>query len=123
MTVTKVPGEPNETHTVAETLHLFDLHAYVDDFNRDVIGAYRANNADGALLADGNVARSIVPPGTAATRDFSHLAPRIPQFIADRCVGCMSCVNVTTTLADGLGRRSSDSTLVSSNQPVTGSRS
>jgi len=80
--------------TVAEARHLFDVHAYVDDFNRDVIGAYRANTADGALPADGNVARSIVPPGTAATRDFSHLAPRIPEFIADRCVGCMSCVNV-----------------------------
>jgi len=79
--------------TVAEARHLFDVHAYVDDFNRDVIGAYRANNADGALPADSNVARSIVPPGTAATRDFSHLAPRIPEFIADRCVGCMSCVN------------------------------
>jgi len=94
MTLTKTPGEPMETHAVAEARHLFDVHAYVDDFNRDVIGAYRANNADGALPADGSVARSIVPPGTAATRDFSHLAPRIPQFIADRCVGCMSCVNV-----------------------------
>lgn len=74
--------------------HLFDVQAYVEYFNRDVVGAYRTNNADVALPADGNVARSIVPPGTAATRDFSHLAPRIPQFIADRCVGCMSCVNV-----------------------------
>jgi pyruvate/2-oxoacid:ferredoxin oxidoreductase beta subunit/Pyruvate/2-oxoacid:ferredoxin oxidoreductase delta subunit len=93
MTLTKEPGAPMETHAVAEAEHLFDVHAYVDDFNRSVVGAYRANAADTELTADRGVARSIIPPGTAATRDFSHLAPRIPEFIADRCVGCMSCVN------------------------------
>jgi pyruvate/2-oxoacid:ferredoxin oxidoreductase beta subunit/Pyruvate/2-oxoacid:ferredoxin oxidoreductase delta subunit len=93
MTLTKEPGAPKETHVVVEAEHLFDVHAYVDDFNRDVMSAYRANAADVELPADRSVARSIIPPGTAATRDFSHLAPRIPEFIADRCVGCMSCVN------------------------------
>jgi pyruvate ferredoxin oxidoreductase beta subunit len=93
MTLTKEPGAPKETHAVAEARHLFDVHAYVDDFNA-VIGAYGANAADATLPADRNVARSILPPGTAAVRDFSHLAPRVPEFIADRCVGCMSCVNV-----------------------------
>ena len=93
MTLTKEPGAAKETHAVAEARHLFDVHAYVDDFN-GVIGAYGANVADGSLPADINVARSIMPPGTAAVRDFSHLAPRIPTFIADRCVGCMGCVNV-----------------------------
>jgi len=93
MTLTKEPGAPKETHVVVEAQHLFDVHAYVDDFNREVMSAYRANAADVELPADGGVARSIIPPGTAATRDFSHLAPRIPEFIADRCVGCMSCVN------------------------------
>jgi pyruvate/2-oxoacid:ferredoxin oxidoreductase beta subunit/Pyruvate/2-oxoacid:ferredoxin oxidoreductase delta subunit len=39
------------------------------------------------------VARSIIPPGTSAVRDFSHLAPQIPELISDRCVGCMTCVN------------------------------
>jgi pyruvate/2-oxoacid:ferredoxin oxidoreductase beta subunit/Pyruvate/2-oxoacid:ferredoxin oxidoreductase delta subunit len=93
MTLTKEPGAPKETHAVADALHLFDVHAYVDDFNA-VIGAYGANSADATLPADRNVARSILPPGTAAVRDFSHLAPRVPEFIADRCVGCMSCVSV-----------------------------
>lgn len=93
MTFTKEPGAPMETHDLAEAGHLFDVHAYVDDFNRGVLGAYGTNAADAELPADRGVARSIVPPGTAATRDFSHLAPRIPEFIADRCVGCMSCVN------------------------------
>ena len=93
MTLTKEPGLPKETHAVPEAAHLFDVHAYVDDFNA-VIGAYGANAADATLPADRNVARSILPPGTAAVRDFSHLAPRVPEFIADRCVGCMSCVNI-----------------------------
>jgi pyruvate ferredoxin oxidoreductase beta subunit len=93
VTLTKEPGAAKETHAVAEAEHLFDVHAYVDDFNRSVMGAYRANTADVDLVADRGVARSIIPPGTAATRDFSHLAPRIPEFISDRCVGCMSCVN------------------------------
>ncbi len=72
--------------------HLLDVHAYVEDFNDAVVGAY-ATNADGTLDAGRGVARSIIPPGTAAARDFSHLAPTIPELIADRCVGCMSCVN------------------------------
>jgi len=93
MTLIKEPGTPKETHAVAEARHLFDVHAYVDDFNA-VIDAYGASVADATLPADRNVARSILPPGTAAVRDFSHLAPRVPEFIADRCVGCMSCVNV-----------------------------
>ena len=93
MTVTKDPGAPRETQVVAEAKHLFDVQAYVDDFNRDVMNAYRGNAADAELPADRDAARSIIPPGTAAARDFSHLAPQIPEFIAYRCVGCMSCVN------------------------------
>ncbi|HZP97541.1 MAG TPA: thiamine pyrophosphate-dependent enzyme [Candidatus Limnocylindria bacterium] len=87
--------------------NLLDVHAYVDDFNDAVLGAYATNANDGALDADEGVARSIIPPGTAATRDFSHLAPRIPEFIADRCVGCMSCVNAcpdTAIFAVALGK-------------------
>lgn len=94
MTLTKEPGTPMETAQFGPVDHLFDVHQYVDDFNDAVIGAYQANRADANLAADVGVARSIIPPGTAATRDFSHLAPQIPEFIADRCVGCMSCVNV-----------------------------
>ena len=49
--------------------------------------------ADAELPADAGVARSIIPPGTAAVRDFSKLAPRIPEFVLEACVGCMSCVS------------------------------
>ncbi|HEY6958104.1 MAG TPA: thiamine pyrophosphate-dependent enzyme [Candidatus Limnocylindria bacterium] len=87
--------------------HLLDVHRYVDDFNDAVMGAYATKLEDVELAADSGVARSIIPPGTAATRDFSHLAPTIPEFIADRCVGCMSCVNTcpdTAILAVALGK-------------------
>jgi pyruvate/2-oxoacid:ferredoxin oxidoreductase beta subunit/Pyruvate/2-oxoacid:ferredoxin oxidoreductase delta subunit len=72
---------------------LFDVEAYVDDFNRGIVPAYGAGTADLGLPADAGVARSIIPPGTAAIRDFSHLAPQIPQLDASKCVGCMACVS------------------------------
>lgn len=71
----------------------FDIDAYVDEFNSLVLSAYRGGTADATLPADAGVARSVIPPGTAATRDFSGLATRIPAFISEACVGCMSCVN------------------------------
>jgi len=86
------PKEVVETRAVSE-LPLFDIHAYVDDFNRGIVPAYGRGTADASLPADAGVARSIIPPGTAAVRDFSHLAPQIPELLADRCVGCMTCVN------------------------------
>ncbi len=73
---------------------VFDVHAYVDDFNSTVVGAYRRGIADVELPADPGVARSVIPPGTAATRDFSGLALQIPEYIAEKCVGCMTCVSV-----------------------------
>jgi pyruvate/2-oxoacid:ferredoxin oxidoreductase beta subunit/NAD-dependent dihydropyrimidine dehydrogenase PreA subunit len=69
-----------------------DLDRYVDDFNRRVIGAYQDGKASAVLPADIGVARSLIPPGTGALRDFSYIAPEIPEFDAEKCVGCMSCV-------------------------------
>ncbi len=91
----KEPGEAKETHeTALPRIHLFelDLDAYVDDFNRRVIGAYQEGKGSVSLPADVGIARSLVPPGTAALRDFSYIAPEIPEFISERCVGCMACV-------------------------------
>ncbi|MBX3028968.1 MAG: 4Fe-4S binding protein [Chloroflexi bacterium] len=91
----KEQGESKEAHEArleAAPL-LFDIHAYVEDFARSVVPAYRTGVADRELPADDAVARSIVPPGTSAVRDFSTLAPRIPQLVAERCVGCMACVS------------------------------
>jgi len=72
---------------------LFDVEAYVDDFNRSVVGAYRGNTADQGLAADSGVARSVIPPATAAVRDFSGLSPLIPDLVREACVGCMTCVS------------------------------
>ena len=91
----KEAGESKEAHEsrLSATLPLFDVHGYVDDFNRAIVPAYKRGIADAELPADAGVARSIIPPGTAAVRDFSHLAPQIPELDAARCVGCMTCVS------------------------------
>ena len=93
--IMKEAGEAKEVREsrVSVTLPLFDVHGYVDDFNRGIVPAYGRGTADAELPADAGVARSIIPPGTAAVRDFSHLAPQVPELIAERCVGCMTCVN------------------------------
>ncbi len=57
-----------------------------------VMAAY-ARGADNELAADRDVARSLLAPESGALRDFSHLAPDIPEFIPNLCVGCMECVN------------------------------
>ena len=82
----KAPGELKEAHddrlaTVAEPV--LDIEAYVEEFGRTIVPAYRRGIADRELGADAGLARSIIPPGTAATRDFSRLAPTIPEFIAE----------------------------------------
>ncbi|HSL97170.1 MAG TPA: thiamine pyrophosphate-dependent enzyme [Candidatus Deferrimicrobiaceae bacterium] len=92
----KEPGELKEAHDVRLTTAappLLDMDAYVEEFGRSVVPAYRRGVADRELPADAGLARSVIPPGTAATRDFSHLAPRIPELVAEKCVGCMACVS------------------------------
>ncbi len=90
----KVAGEAKELHEsrLSGATTVLDIHTYVDEFN-GVVDAYRRGVADAELPSEGGVARSVIPPGTAATRDFSGLAPRIPEFLLDACVGCMTCVN------------------------------
>jgi pyruvate ferredoxin oxidoreductase beta subunit len=92
----KLPGELKEAHgdrLTSVTPEVLDIHAYVEEFGRSVVPAYRQGIADRELPADAGLARSIIPPGTAAVRDFSRLAPKIPDFIAEQCVGCMACVS------------------------------
>lgn len=61
-------------------------------FCQHVIAGYN-RGAEPELEADIYVGRSLIPPATAALRDFSQLAPDIPEFIPDKCVGCMECVS------------------------------
>jgi pyruvate ferredoxin oxidoreductase beta subunit len=91
----KEPGEPKEVHDgrLSGAGTVLDVHAYVDDFNSSIVDAYRRGVADRELPSELGVARSLIPPGTAATRDFSGLAPTIPEFLLDKCVGCMTCVS------------------------------
>jgi pyruvate/2-oxoacid:ferredoxin oxidoreductase beta subunit/ferredoxin len=94
--LTKEAGALKEMHEVelgAAGAPVFDVGAYVEEFGASIVPAYRRGVADEEWPADVGLARSIVPPGTAATRDFSRLAPRLPQLIAERCVGCMACVS------------------------------
>ncbi len=64
----------------------------VADFQERVMGAYNDGIAEELLEADLDVARSIIPGGTGVMRDFSYIAPEIPEFIAENCVACMECV-------------------------------
>ena len=64
----------------------------IADFNERVVGAYNNGTAEIGLEADIQVSRSVVPAGTGALRDFSYIAPDIPEFLSDKCVGCMDCV-------------------------------
>jgi len=79
----KDAGEPKELHEsrLGAALPVLDMHAYVEEFGRSVVPAYRRGIADLELPADAGLGRSIIPPGTAATRDFSRLAARIPDFL------------------------------------------
>jgi pyruvate/2-oxoacid:ferredoxin oxidoreductase beta subunit/NAD-dependent dihydropyrimidine dehydrogenase PreA subunit len=64
----------------------------VNDFNNRIIHSYESGTAEKDLPADLSVARSLIPAGTAALRDFSYISPEIPEFITENCTGCMDCV-------------------------------
>jgi pyruvate/2-oxoacid:ferredoxin oxidoreductase beta subunit/NAD-dependent dihydropyrimidine dehydrogenase PreA subunit len=64
----------------------------VADFNERIIRGYEEGYGERDLPADLSVARSLVPAGTAHLRDFSYIAPEIPEYIPSNCTGCMDCV-------------------------------
>ena len=67
---------------------IIDAH----DFFERVVQEYNEGPGPETLEADTGVARSIIPAGTGAYRDFSYIAPEIPEYIQENCTGCMSCV-------------------------------
>jgi pyruvate ferredoxin oxidoreductase beta subunit len=115
---TKAPGLAKDEHESSlphAALLDLDVEAYVADFNGRVIGAYSAGTGSQTLPADVGVARSLIPPGTAALRDFSYLSPEIPEFIAEKCVGCMTCVTEcpdTAILGKAVPRAALDAAIV-----------
>lgn len=66
----------------------------VNDFNERIIHSYENGTAEKGLPADLTVSRSLIPAGTATLRDFSYIAPEIPEYIAGNCTGCMDCVTL-----------------------------
>src|SRR5260370_26096171 len=83
-------------------LPVLDVH----DFNERIIRGYEEGYGEKDLPADLSLARSLVPAGTATLRDFSYIAPEIPEYIAENCTGCMDCVTEcpdTALLGKGLG--------------------
>ncbi|MFO0914721.1 MAG: thiamine pyrophosphate-dependent enzyme [Pirellulales bacterium] len=66
----------------------------VDDFNDRIVKGYEEGSAEQRLPADMSVARSLVPAGSATLRDFSYIAPEIPEYVPNNCTGCMDCVTL-----------------------------
>jgi len=64
----------------------------VNDFNERIVRGYEEGYGERDLPADLSVARSLIPAGTASLRDFSYIAPEIPEYIPANCTGCMDCV-------------------------------
>lgn len=64
----------------------------VRDFNERIIRGYEDGTGEKSLPADGSTARSLIPAGTATLRDFSYVAPEIPEYLQQNCTGCMDCV-------------------------------
>ena len=70
-----------------------DPYIDVADFFDRILDGYEDGTGPAQLEADLDTARSLIPVGTAAYRDFSYLAPEVPRFQHENCVGCMTCVN------------------------------
>ncbi|OSM08468.1 thiamine pyrophosphate-dependent enzyme [Magnetofaba australis] len=64
---------------------------YDIDRAKEVMNAYNTGAGSGQP-ADKFVAHSAVPAGTGSYRDFSYIAPDLPELIAENCVACMECV-------------------------------
>ncbi len=73
---------------IGVSLPVLDVH----DFNDRIIRGYEEGYGEEELPADLSVARSLIPAGTATLRDFSYVAPEIPEYIRENCTGCMDCV-------------------------------
>ena len=82
----------------------------VEDFNERVIRGYEEGNGEKDLPADLPIARSFIAAGSATLRDFSYVAPEIPEYIPENCTGCMDCVTECPDTAI-LGKVLAESTL------------
>lgn len=89
----KVSGAGNGNGSIAAADPFYaDPQQYVADFNLRILDAYAKSTGSAELPADAGTARSLIPPGTAALRDFSYIGSELPQLVEGACVGCMECV-------------------------------
>ncbi|MBF0626935.1 MAG: 4Fe-4S binding protein [Magnetococcales bacterium] len=58
---------------------------------REILRAYNSGGGSGQP-ADPFVACSVVPAASGSYRDFSYIAPDLPEYDASHCVACMECV-------------------------------
>ncbi len=65
----------------------------VEDFFDRILEGYEDGSAPSEFEADTALARSVIPAGTGVARDFSYIAPEIPEYFHENCTGCMTCVN------------------------------
>ena len=94
-TVKSQSSSVEEGDAVETQLHdIIDIEydEFVEGFNNEVVSGYNTGMAEKGLAADLATARSVIPAGTGALRDFSYISPDIPLFDNDSCVGCMDCV-------------------------------
>ncbi len=100
----------------------------IDEYNKEfikVVEAYNQGIADAELPADLNVARSLIAPGTGVYRDFSYIAPEIPEYYSDKCTACMECVTEcpdTAILAKVIPESQIESELAKIDDPDTRER-
>src|SRR5438309_9916289 len=78
--------------TPAKLPHSADEVVDAKNFFSRVLPLYEQGVGDIELDADLDTARSAIPAASGGVRDFSFIAPEIPQFIGSNCVGCMDCV-------------------------------
>jgi NAD-dependent dihydropyrimidine dehydrogenase PreA subunit len=93
----------------------------VGDFNERIIREYEEGTAEEGLPADLSLARSLIPAGTATLRDFSYIAPDIPEYIPSNCTGCMDCVTLcpdTAILGKVLGENEWNARLAAISDPA-----
>lgn len=90
----------------------------VEDFNDRVIRGYEEGYGEKELPVDLPVARSLIAAGSATLRDFSYVAPEIPEYIPENCTGCMDCVTECPDTAI-LGKVLAESTLEERLQTIT----
>ncbi|MGN7611249.1 thiamine pyrophosphate-dependent enzyme [Magnetococcales bacterium HHB-1] len=64
---------------------------YDADRAREIIESYNTGQGSGQK-ADEFIACSLVPASSGSYRDFSYIAPDLPEFDAEKCVACMDCV-------------------------------